>query len=220
MKKTLPTTALAFAIATCAMTALAGTFNWTGGAADDNWSSADNWQEQSAPSAATDVIVFNMASDTTTTFDLSVSPVIEKRGAGKLTVSGGSAYNNTVSTGSVFLYGGSIDLGGGKASMKQTADGDAVLAAGTALYNATVTYSSAYNPGPCVGLKLPEGTVTFGAGATITDNSSYILSYGTPSGGATGTRAVILDGATYNVKAGIYVCGANTTSSTIKASRP
>ena len=164
--------ALSFAIATCAMTAAAGTFNWTGGAADDNWSSADNWQEQSAPSAATDVVVFNIASDTTTTFDLSVSPVIEKRGAGKLTVSGGSAYNNTVSTGSLFLYGGALDLGGGKASMKQTADGDSVLADGTALYNAIVAYSSAYNPGPCVGFKLPEGTVIFGI--------LHLLLYGNP----------------------------------------
>ena len=198
-----------------ATAALAGDFVWTGNAGDGQWSTAGNWRDGAAPAAATDVVLFSSDADINTTFDLSVSPVIKKAGSGKLTVSGGSAYNNTVSTGSLFLYGGSIDLGGGKASMKQTADGDAVLADGTALYNATVAYSSAYNPGPCVGLKLPEGTVTFGAGATITDNSSYILSYGTPSGGATGTRAVILDGATYNVKAGIYVCGANTTSSTI-----
>ena len=194
--------------------ALAGDFVWTGSAGDGLWSTAGNWRDGAAPSSATDVALFSSDSDIVTTFDLSVSPVIKKTGAGKLTVSGGSAYNNTVSTGSLFLYGGSIDLGGGRASMKQTSADDAVIADGTALYNATISYTSAYNPGPAIGMKLPEGTVTFGSGATITDNSGYILSYGTPSGGATGERAVILDGATYNVKNGIYVCGANTSSST------
>ena len=213
-RTTTATTALAFAIATCAVTASAGTFNWTGGAADNNWSSADNWQELSVPSAATDVVVFDMAADTTNTFDLSVSPVIEKHGAGKLTVSGGSAYNNTVSTGSLFLYGGSLDLGGGRASMKQTSAGDAVFAAGTALYNATVAYSTDYNPGPAKGFKLPEGTITFGEGVVLTDNGGRLMSYGTAAGAATGTRTVIIDGGTYNNNAGFFVCGANNSSST------
>ncbi|MBR1608502.1 MAG: autotransporter-associated beta strand repeat-containing protein [Kiritimatiellae bacterium] len=185
-------------------------FTWTGGAGNGLMSDPGNWAEANAPSSATDVAAFDLPSDTTVSFDIGASPIIEKSGAGKLTLSGGSAYN-----GEVRLYGGALDLGGGKATIAQTSNGDAVVAAGTSLFNATVTYSTAYNGGPCVGMKFPEGTITLGNGVVWTAKQGFILTYGTPTGGVTGERALVLDGATWNNPAGVFVCGANTTSSTV-----
>ena len=195
----------AFAIAA----APAWAFTWTGAAGNGLMSDPGNWAEANAPSSATDVAAFDLPSDTTVSFDLGASPVIEKSGAGKLTLSGGSGYN-----GEVRLYGGALDLGGGKANMVQASRTDSPVFAGdTSLYNATVKYTgvakAAGNYKQDQGyLTFKEGTVTIGPGADFTMDAG-LLPYQTDAETGFGARTVVVDGGTLKVNSTAYVIGAD-----------
>ena len=198
---------------------VAGTFDWVGAGANTKWSNPANWSENAAPAAKEDVCVFNIAEDLETDFDLGFSPVIEKRGAGKLTLAGEKKYENTVKTGSLFLYEGSIDLGGGKASAYQPSRyADAVIGGNTSIDNGTVSYDGASikNPdgknneyGATAGcLAFKEGVFKIGKNADFTI-AKTIFSYSTDASEVTGQRMLLVDGGKLTVKGVSYVIGAD-----------
>ena len=189
----------------------AETFIWTGGGMDANWSNPANWSENAAPAAKEDVCVFNVAEDLVTYFDLGVSPVIEKRGAGKLTLAGEKKYDNTVNTGSLFLYEGSIDLGGGKARAYQPSRyADAVIGGNTSIDNGTVSYDGASINGEygqsagCLAFK--EGVFKIGKNANFTI-AKTIFSFSSDASEVTGQRTLLVDGGTLTVNGSSYVIG-------------
>lgn len=210
------TTRLALFAAFCALISGGGveaeTFTWTGAANDGNkWSTPGNWENNAAPSAATDVALFDIAEDATTDFNIDFSPIIQKRGTGKLTLSG-NTYNNTASTGSVFLYGGSLDLGGGTATMVQPSrEASPVIEGGTGLYNAIVKYTGvAKNAGIYKQdygyLTFTEGVVFIGSGAKFTMDCG-LMPYGSEMESGTGARTVLVDGGSLVMNGNSYVIG-------------
>ena len=189
----------------------AGTFNWAGGGEDTKWSNPANWSENAAPAAKEDICVFNVAEDLETDFDLKVSPVIEKRGAGKFTLGGEEKYNNTVNTGSLFLYEGSIDLGGGTAKAYQPSRyADAVIGGNTSIDNGTVTYDGASINGEygqsagCLAFK--EGVFKIGKNANFTI-AKTIFSFSSDASEVTGQRTLLVDGGKLTVNGSSYVIG-------------
>ena len=189
----------------------AGTFNWAGGGEDTKWSNPANWSENATPAAREDICVFNVAEDLETNFDLDFSPLIEKRGAGKLTLGGEKKYDNTVKTGSLFLYEGSIDLGGGKASAYQPSRyADAVIGGNTSIDNGTVTYDGASINGEyglsagCLAFK--EGVFKIGKNANFTI-AKTIFSFSSDASEVTGQRTLLVDGGKLTVNGSSYVIG-------------
>lgn len=212
---------LFFAVCAIASVSWSGTFTWTGAANDGNkWSTAQNWLDESsapgAPSSATDVVLFDVGEDVTTDFDLTVSPVIVKRGAGKLVLRGEKKYENATTTGSLFLYEGSIDLGGGKASAFQPSRySEAVIGGNTSIDNGIVSYDGANIKGAdnkneyvmsagCLAFK--EGVFKIGPTADFTINKA-LFSFSSDAAEVTGERTLLVDGGKLTVKGSSYVIG-------------